>query len=227
MPRKRKLKARLCALLIILLLVLLIPFAVNFYMILSAANQIVAPEAIASTEIAPQCILVLGAGVTGSGSPSPMLKDRLDTALLLYDEGYCSRLLLSGDHGKQYYDEVSAMLNYCLERGVPEEDIFLDHAGFSTYESVVRAKEIFEVEEMIVVTQRYHLYRALYICERAGIKAVGVSATVTDYRGQWARDKREFLARNKDFYQTLAWPDPRFLGEKIPITGDSSPSYEE
>ncbi|MFA7545249.1 MAG: ElyC/SanA/YdcF family protein [Anaerovoracaceae bacterium] len=209
-----------------LIVLLLIPVFINYYVILESKPLIAEPAKVDILNIDPQCILVLGAGVTGNLKPSPMLKDRLDTAILLYEEGIASKLLLSGDHGKPYYDEVNTMLNYCLERDIPKEDIFLDHAGFSTYDSVVRAKKIFQVERMIIVTQRYHLYRALFISQKLGMQAIGVSSTLKEYKGQWAREKREFLARNKDFYQTLAWPDPRYLGDIIPITGDSLLSYD-
>ena len=209
-----------------LLILVLIPIGINFYVVYEGNTLIMEPSKIKTTDFNPQCILILGAGVTGNLKPSPMLKDRLDTAILLYEEGVAEKLLLSGDHGKPYYDEVNVMLNYCLERDIPKEDIFLDHAGFSTYDSIVKAKKIFQVESMVVVTQKYHLYRALYIAKKLGIESKGVSSTLKEYPGQWAREKREFLARNKDFYQALTWPDPIYLGDEIPITGDSILSYD-
>ena len=207
--------------LIFIIVLTLIPVLINFYVIFSGNNHIVDEKdpILANEEI--QCILVLGAGITADGKPSPMLRDRLDVAISLYEKDLAPRLLLSGDHGKQYYDEVKVMYNYCMEKDIPPEDIFLDHAGFSTYDSMVRAKEIFQVENMIVVTQKYHLYRALFIGEKLGLEVYGVSASLMNYHGQIEREKREFLARNKDFLQTLSWPDPRFLGDIIPITGDA------
>lgn len=117
------------------------------------------------------------------------------------------------------YNEVQVMKNFAVDRGVAEEDIFLDHAGFSTYDSVYRASYVFGVESMVVVTQEYHLYRALYGCNRMGIDAVGASADQAVYRGQEMREGREILARVKDFGMWLVKPEATFLGEAIPISG--------
>ena len=172
------------------------------------------------------CILVLGAKVRKDGSPSYMLKDRLDLAIALYKEKAAPKLLLSGDHGQVHYDEVNAMKNYAIEQGVPQEDLFLDHAGFSTYDSVYRAKEIFQVQRMIVVTQGYHQYRALYGCEKMGIKAWGAASDQAVYRGQTMRDLREIAARDKDFFKWMVKPDPTYLGEAIPISGSGIASQD-
>ena len=166
------------------------------------------------------CIIVLGCGVREDGTPSDMLRDRLDRAIGLYEAGAAPKLLMSGDHGRTDYDEVNTMKNYAVEKGVPPEDVFMDHAGFSTYETFYRAGEIFEVKKAIVVTQRYHLYRSLYIAERLGIEAYGVDADLHTYGGQGLRDLREFLARSKDFVMCVFRPEPTFLGEVIPISGD-------
>ena len=107
-------------------------------------------------------------------------------------------------------------------RGVPSSDVFMDHAGFSTYESIYRAKEIFEADKIIIVTQEYHLYRALYIAEKLGIEAYGVNADYHTYRGQIMRDVREVLARCKDFANMIFKPEPTYLGEKIPVSGDGN-----
>lgn len=170
-------------------------------------------------EESPECILILGAKVRADGSPSYMLQDRLDLGIKLYQEGIAPKLLLSGDHGQVRYDEVNAMKEYALRAGIPEEDLFLDHAGFSTYDSVYRAKAVFQVERMVVVTQGYHLYRALYGCEKMGIMAWGAAADQTVYRGQVMRDLREIAARDKDVVKWLFKPDPTYLGEAIPISG--------
>ena len=118
------------------------------------------------------------------------------------------------------------MKQYVLERGIPKEDVFLDHAGFSTYESVYRAKAIFQVERAIIVTQKYHLYRALFIAKQLGLETIGISALERRYVGQWGRDVREFLARNKDFFQAMLKPEPTFLGEVIPISGDGRLTHD-
>lgn len=166
------------------------------------------------------CILILGAGIRTDGSPSNMLADRLSVGIELYNNGTAPKLLMSGDHTRTDHDEVSVMKRVALDAGVPSEDVFKDHAGVCTYDSIYRAKEIFGVRKMIIVTQEYHLYRALYIAEQLGIEAYGVSASLRPYSGQAYRDAREILARVKDFYLTLTEGQPKFLGESIPISGN-------
>ena len=165
------------------------------------------------------CILVLGAGIWGD-KPSPMLEDRLNTAIDLYKKGIASKLIMSGDHGTKDYDEVNIMKEYAIEKGVSSEDIFMDHAGFSTYDSIYRAKEIFKVNRMIIVTQKYHLYRALYIAKKMGVDAYGYASDQRLYAGQKMRDLREILARDKDFIKCIFKPKPKYLGEIIPVSGN-------
>ena len=129
---------------------------------------------------------------------------------------------MSGDHGSEEYDEVNIMNSFAVENGIPDSDIFMDHAGFSTYETVYRAKEIFEADNIIIVSQEYHLYRALYIAKKLGVKAVGVSADLNTYRGQTKRDLREILARDKDFFNCIIKPEPTYLGDKIPVSGNGN-----
>ena len=172
-----------------------------------------------------QCALVLGCAVYADGEPSAMLRDRLDTGIMLYKEGIVPKLLLSGDHGQVEYDEISVMYNYCLEAGVPSDDIFLDHAGFSTYDSVYRAQSVFCVESMIVVTQTYHEFRALYTAEQLGIDAAGVSSDQQSYAGATYREVREVLARAKDFFKVLVKAPPVYGGDRIPITGSPEMSH--
>lgn len=166
------------------------------------------------------CILVLGAGVRADGRPSDMLSDRLTIGTELYQNGAAPKLLMSGDHTRSDYDEVSVMKKFATDSGVPSENVFRDHAGICTYDSVYRAKEIFGARKIVIVTQEYHLYRALYIAEQLGIEAYGVSASLRPYSGQAYRDVREILARVKDFFLTLTEGEPKFLGERIPINGN-------
>ena len=172
--------------------------------------------------IEPECIVVLGCAVWDNNQPSPMLKDRLDAAIALYEAGVAPKLLMTGDNSRAEYSEPDCMLAYALKQGVPKEDIFLDFAGFSTYDSIYRATEIFGVKKCIVVTQKYHLFRALKLCDALGIDAKGVASNQRKYRGRYMRELREVLARDKDFVKGIAKPKPTYLGENIPITGDGT-----
>jgi len=165
------------------------------------------------------CILILGCGVRDTGEPSLMLRDRLDMGLKLYELGAAPKLLMSGDHGRITYDEVNVMKDYAMDRGVPSEDVFMDHAGFSTYESMYRAKDVFQAEKVIIVSQKYHLYRAVYDARALGLAAIGVAAEDIAYLWQGVREMREHLARTKDVFYCIFRPKPTFLGEPIPVWG--------
>lgn len=173
------------------------------------------------------CILVLGCKVGTDGTLSHMLEDRLRQGVALYDLGAAPKLLMSGDHGTPEYDEVDAMKRYAVDAGIASQDVFMDHAGFSTYESVYRAKEVFEVQRVIIVTQEYHLYRALMVAREMGLEAYGVAVNYRTYVGQTSRDIREILARVKDFGMTIFWPEPTYLGEVIPISGNGELTHDE
>ncbi len=173
------------------------------------------------------CIVVLGCQVRSDGTPSHMLEDRLKRGVALYQGGAAPKLLMSGDHGADSYDEVDAMKRFAVEADVPSQDVFMDHAGFSTYETVYRAKEIFEADKILIVTQQYHLYRALYIAEALGVEAYGVAADYRQYSGQTARDIREVLARVKDFGMSILQPKPTYLGDVIPISGNGELTHDE
>ena len=193
--------------------------AINAHVVSHTRSAILSPEEAAAKE-GINCILVLGCRVYEDGSLSHMLQDRLRRGVELYDVGAAPKLLMSGDHGQKDYDEVNAMKRFAIEKGVPSEDVFMDHAGFSTYESLYRAKEIFGVEKVIIVTQEYHLHRALYIAQQLGLEAYGVASDYRSYAGQLLREIREILARNKDLVNTLFWPEPTWLGEFVPIDGN-------
>lgn len=201
-------------------LVLLSILIINYYVKSVASNYILSIDEAASLPNI-DCILVLGCGVRGD-TPSPMLEDRLETSQMLYALGASDKLLMSGDHGKPDYDEVDVMKRYAMAGGVPSEKIFMDHAGFSTYESMYRAKDIFSVKRTIIVTQDYHLYRSLYIARALGIHAYGVSANSPSYKGQSYRNVREAIARVKDFIYVQFHVKPTFLGEMIPVSGNGN-----
>lgn len=173
------------------------------------------------------CILVLGCYVHTDGTPSHMLEDRLKRGVELYNMGAVDKLLMSGDHGRTNYDEVAAMKMFAVEKGIASEKVFMDHAGFSTYESMYRAKEIFQAEKIIIVTQKYHLYRAVHNARQLGIDAYGVAADYREYSGQFMRDVREVLARVKDYVVCLYKPEPTYLGNAIPISGDGNITNDE
>lgn len=194
---------------------------VNSFVKHKAGSHILTQEQAAELD-GVDCILILGCGVRRDGSPSDMLADRLRQGVALYELDAAPKLLMSGDHGRVEYNEVGTMKLYAADAGVPTEDIFMDHAGFSTYESLYRAKEIFGVEKLIIVTQEYHLYRALYIAERMGLEAYGVSSDYRTYTGQTVREAREVLARIKDVATTVFWPLPTYLGEAIPVSGNGN-----
>lgn len=166
------------------------------------------------------CILVLGCQVKSDGVPSHMLEDRLRRGVELYKAQAAPKLLMSGDHGQDNYNEVGTMKQYAIDNSVPSSDVFMDHAGFSTYESMYRAKEIFGVKKVIIITQEYHLYRALYIADQMGIEAYGVAADYRTYWGQAKREIREILARCKDMLTTALGVPPTYTGEPISIHGN-------
>ncbi len=175
------------------------------------------------------CILVLGCAVWNNETLSPMLRDRVTTGLSLYQSGVSEKLLMSGDHGRENYDEVNHMKQFFVDEGVDPEVVFLDHAGFSTYESMYRARDIFGVKRAVVVTQGYHLYRAVYIARALGIEAYGVASDLQDYALYTTvrNAVRESLARIKDFAICLVKPEPTYLGEPIPISGSASLSDDK
>ncbi|MEA4924488.1 MAG: ElyC/SanA/YdcF family protein [Syntrophomonadaceae bacterium] len=168
-------------------------------------------------------VLVLGAYVLPDGTLSDMLRDRVTVGYELYKQGKAPKILVSGDHGRKDYDEVNSMKGYLKAQGAAGQDIFMDHAGFSTYESIYRARDIFQVKKVIIVTQHYHLLRAVYIARQLGLEAYGVASDLHDYGPiMTGYETRELVARNKDFWMTVFKPQPTFLGEPIPVFGDGS-----
>ena len=216
-PRKKRI---LCALAAMLLLAILLPLGISAFVCASTQDRILSMEEAASLDA--DAILVLGARVWDSGKPSGILEDRLITGISAYEAGASDRLLMSGDHGQDDYDEVNAMKTYAIEKGIPSENVFMDHAGFSTYESLYRARDIFQIKTVVIVSQQYHLYRALYIAERLGLNAYGVSCDRRVYNPYLLFSARETLARCKDFFYSIFQPLPTYLGDVIPITGDGS-----
>ena len=200
------------------ILVIISAFIINTHVKSSASDHIYTADTLPD-DAKYDCTLVLGCGVRPDGTPTPMLEDRLKRGVALYKAGVAPKILMSGDHGQVEYDEVNVMRDYALKQGVPAEDIFMDHAGFSTYESMYRARDIFCAKKIIVVTQKYHLYRAVYIANSLGLDAYGIDSDYRQYVGQNYRDLREFAAQFKDFITCIFKPKPTFLGKAIPVSG--------
>jgi vancomycin permeability regulator SanA len=166
-------------------------------------------------------IVVLGAGLLGDGAPSDVLRDRLATAQALYASGAAPRVLVSGDHAGRDYDEPRAMQRWLIDHGVPREAIFMDHAGVDTYSTMWRARHVFDVRRAIVVTQAFHLPRALFVGARLGMEVEGVEADLRTYRGAAWLAVREVASRTKAWLDVAIGRTPRFAGPKIPIDGDA------
>lgn len=192
-------------------------FMVNWFVKLSTKDKII--ENYTNIKDA-DAILILGCQVKPDGSLSLMLKDRLDKGIELYKSGVAPKVIVSGDHGRDDYDEVNAMKKYMIQNEVPSEDIFMDHAGFNTYDSMYRAKNIFNVNRCVVVTQKYHLYRSIYIGKALGMETCGVSAQNIKYVGQFGRDIREVLARDKDVVKCIFKPQATYMGDTIPVSNN-------
>jgi len=223
-PERAK-KRRKPVILLCICAVIVITAVINILVVKTSAPYILSAGEAAERGTV-DCILVLGASVTEYG-PSLMLSDRLDKGLELFGLGVSNILLLSGDNGQVEYNEVQAMKDYVLqyggEVGLGADNIYLDYAGFSTYDSVVRCKEVFGAEKIVIVTQRYHLYRAVFNAKRIGLDVVGVAAQDTN-RGQFSRDLREVPARVKDFFLTLIGAKPKYLGDPVPLVYPSTQS---
>ncbi len=214
----QKLKKVISVLLLLALIFGSIPVLINVYILEYTNEYILTVDELDSKKF--DCVMVLGAGVWGD-SPSPMLEERLNKGIEVYNTGCTDRILMSGDHGRKEYDEVNVMKDFAITAGVVKNEVFMDHAGFSTYESMYRARDVFEVKSMVIVTQEYHLYRAIYNARKLGIDAYGVAAD-----GQYNyslpmktyNNFRESLARCKDFIYCIVKPEPTYLGEAIPIS---------
>jgi vancomycin permeability regulator SanA len=235
-PKKQKKKrnffvrAMRACFFVVLLLGLMVA-GINIYMMASVKGRILSVEeaaALSAEGKKTQCIAVLGAGLRG-GKPSPILAARLDKSMELYREKASDILLFSGDNGTNDYNEVAAMKRYAIEQGAADgidaDAIYLDYAGFSTYESMYRLHKVFLVDKAVVVTQQYHLYRALYTAKHLGIDVYGVAAAPKE-GGQFRRDVREILARTKDFFYVMFDMQPKFLGEPVELLLPSTQATE-
>lgn len=197
--------------------------AINIAVVTAAKRTILSPEKAAElTDV--DCIIVLGCQVK-KDTPSDMLYDRIITGVELYRLGTSETLFMSGDSRTKHYDEVGVMKRVACENGVPEAAVDCDGYGLSTYDSIYRAAKLYGYKKIVIVTQEYHLYRAVYIAKKMGLEAYGVSASIRKYRGQFLQDMREAAARVKDFAFTLMIPDAE-MGLKVwnPAGNDANDS---
>ncbi len=210
---------------IIIAILMIIVLGINLYVKASTNKQILGENDY--TKLSDiDCIIILGAGVWRD-KPSPILEDRLLEGIKLYQNNVSDKIIMSGDHGRESYDEVNIMKNYAIEKGIPSENIFMDHAGFSTYESIYRARDIFKAKKIVIVTQKYHLYRALYAANCLGLEAYGLGADPRQYSGATFRELREILARDKDFIKCIFKPKPTYLGDTIPVSGNGDVTNDD
>lgn len=215
--RKKMLTKVILWLLFIGIILVLVIVGINLYIVLKEKNKVLSLDK--ASDFNADCILVLGAGIRDDGSPTWMLEDRIKIGDKLYKDNCAPKIIMSGDHGREEHDEVNTMKEYSINEGVPSEDIFMDHAGFETYDSLYRAKEIFGAKKVIIVTQEYHLYRALYIADKLGLDARGVTSDLRFYSKKMAYWKfREYLARVKSFVKCISKPEPKYLGETIDLS---------
>ncbi len=211
----------LFVLLIAAILVLGIP---RLYMILSTSKKMF-QVADAPTR---RAAVVFGAGLQRDGTPSPVLRDRVETAADLYFAGKIEKILLSGDNRFLDYNEPGSMMEYALSLGVPREALVLDYAGRRTYDTCYRAKAIFGLEDVLLVTQSFHLARALFTCQNLGLNSIGV---ISDRREYMRSSKLSWEAREVPASLVAMWdvwvahPEP-VLGDKEPIFPDPTTGME-
>ena len=184
---------------VILLTVFVYAMGINYYVKYTVMDRIKDTDEIKDVDT----IIVLGAKVHDDGRLSLMLKDRLDKTIEVYNKLDIKKVIVSGDSEHKDYDETTKMKEYLINNGIPEESIVVDIYGLSTYDSIYRLKNVYDVNKTIIITQKYHLYRALYIANSLGIDVYGIPSGGEDYFGQTARELREILARNKDFLTSL------------------------
>lgn len=205
----------LALVLAVVVVAVLVFVGTNAAAVLTTRDDIVDQQTAAAFDA--DAIVVLGASVRPDGTPSGILQDRLDDGIALYFAGAAPKIIMSGDNGTESYNECWAMKRYAVSQGVPSEDVFCDHAGFSTYETMYRTRHVFGAERIVVATQTYHLYRALYDAQGVGMEAIGVPSDYGEYANQSWYDIREVFARTKDFFQVLFSVPSTFVGDPISL----------
>ena len=194
---------------------MILTLLINSYMVISTKDKIIDINEVNDIDNV-DAILILGCRVNGD-SPSLMLSKRLDKGYDVYNL-LDKKIIVSGDNTRQDYDEVNVMANELIEMGIREEDIYKDYAGISTYDSIYRAKYIFGVKKIVIVTQKYHMYRALYIANSLDIDAVGIVADDIPQKSVMLKNEiREIFSRDKNFFKVIFKPKSKYLGDLIPI----------
>lgn len=199
----------------LLLVFFVATIGINGFIIGSTRDDVHTIAQVEERGIHADAIVVLGASVFANGTPSDILADRLEVATDLYKSGAADAIIVSGDNRDSHYNESDAMKNYCVELGIPASSVYMDHAGYDTYASIYRAHYVYGANSLIVVTQAYHLYRALAIAQGLGMEAAGVAADKGSYENQLMYSVREALARDKDFFQTLLKLPPEDADQPI------------
>ena len=197
----------------ILILIVLLVAAPRFFMVQGAKDRTHKIDTVPNSQAA----IVFGAGLNADGTPTTVLRDRVETAAQLYQNGKIEKILMSGDNRFVNYNEPGAMKAYAIQLGIPDDDLILDYAGRRTYDTCFRAKDIFQLSEAILVTQDFHLPRALFTCNSLGLNAWGVSADMRSYRDSGYWNIREIPASLIAFIQVyITQPEP-VLGDQEPI----------
>lgn len=212
-PKRRRRKRILLWGLTLLIVVLSFPWVWRTAVKAYYQRQIHTIEATSPHRVA----VVFGAAVYGNGRLSPVLRDRVETAVQLYESGRVEKIIMSGDNQTLDYDEPSAMVAYAVARGVPPEDVQPDYGGRRTYDTCYRARDIFLVDEAVLVTQRFHLPRALFTCQALGVPSIGVAADFRVYRGARWYDFRETGATLVALWDVIRQVPPPVLGEPLPL----------
>ena len=219
-------KKFLKAVLILVLLAFFGVLGINLYVINYASPHIYKDV----SELPEKYVVIIPGAAVYKNSVSHVVRDRVEAAVSCYNAGKAQKYLVSGDHGTKEYDEVNKIKNFMIQSyNVDENLVFLDHAGFSTYETMYRARDVFCVEGAVVSTQEFHLARAVYIGRKLGLDVVGIEAPEiysyrTSLKAWW--EIRECLARVKAFFEVLFNVKPKYLGDQIPITGDASLTWK-
>ena len=192
---------------------------INIHMIKSTEEQIISIDSITEMDDI-DAIIILGCKIYKDNTPSLMLIKRLEKGIDVYNK-LNTMILLSGDNTREDYNEVLVMKDYLLNSSIPEDDIILDYAGINTYDSIYRAKNVFNMKKVVIVTQRYHIHRALYLANKLDLEAVGIIADDIPQKFVMLKNEiREVLSRNKNFFKGIIKPKSKYWEKSILINSE-------